>query len=261
MASNDSLGNTLKVVIGVSLACSIVVSGAAVGLRGIQNQNKMLDKQRNILEVSGLMVDESSVAQLYASNIEPKIVDLSTGGYIPETQIDPATFNQRQAAKDPQTSTKLAADEDHAGIMRRSNFATVYLVNDAQGELSRVILPMHGRGLWSTMYAFVAVAPDGNTVQGITYYEHGETPGLGGEIANPLWRAKFEGKKLYDENFEPALTVVKGQASPGSDSEIDGLSGATLTSNGVRDTFEFWLGEQGFGSYLAKLRKGELNNG
>jgi Na+-transporting NADH:ubiquinone oxidoreductase subunit C len=261
MSSNDSLAQTLKVVIGVSLVCSIVVSGAAVGLRGLQNQNKVLDKQRNILDVSGLVMGSGSISQMYDANIEPRVVDLNKGVYVPTAEMDPNRFDQRKSAKDPATSIALLGDEDSAGIIRRSNYATVYLVKDAQGAISRVILPMHGRGLWSTMYAFVAVQPDGNTVEAITYYEQGETPGLGGEVANPLWRAKFKGKKLYDADFKPALTVVKGEASPSSSSEIDGLSGATLTSNGVRDTFEFWLGEQGFASYLAKLRNGELNNG
>ncbi len=133
-------------------------------------------------------------------------------------------------------------------------------------DVSKVIIPVHGNGLWSMMYAFVAVETDGNTVSGITYYEQGETPGLGGEVENPSWRAQWVGKKqcsvgkkLSDENHKPAIKVVKGGAPAGSEHGVDGLSGATLTGNGVQGTFDFWLGDMGFGPFLAKVRDGGLN--
>ncbi|MCV5901050.1 FMN-binding protein, partial [Escherichia coli] len=86
-----------------------------------------------------------------------------------------------------------------AKIIRRANTGIVYLVKNGD-DVSKVIIPVHGNGLWSMMYAFVAVETDGNTVSGITYYEQGETPGLGGEVENPSWRAQWVGKKLFDEN-------------------------------------------------------------
>lgn len=152
----------------------------------------------------------------------------------------------------------MTPEEDVADIRRRANTAVVYLVKD-QDEVQKVILPMHGKGLWSMMYAFVAVETDGNTVSAITYYEQGETPGLGGEVENPSWRDQFIGKKLYNEDHQPAIKVVKGGAPQGSEHGVDGLSGATLTSNGVQHTFDFWLGDMGFGPFLAKVRDGELN--
>lgn len=85
------------------------------------------------------------------------------------------------------------------------------------------------------------------------------TPGLGGEVENPNWVGQFEGKKLFDDNFKPALKVVKGGATAGDIHGVDGLSGATLTGNGVQHTFDFWLGDMGFGPFLAKVREGELN--
>ncbi|CAG8998144.1 MAG: Na(+)-translocating NADH-quinone reductase subunit C [Candidatus Celerinatantimonas neptuna] len=261
MSGNDSLAKTLKVVIGVSLVCSIVVSGAAVGLRKIQDRNKQLDKQSNILQVSGVKRSGRSIAKVFAKYIEPKIVNLDTGEYVPASQLNPVTFNQKKAADDPKMSIRLPASEDTAGILRRSNYALIYLVHNKAGELKRVILPIHGRGLWSMMYAFLAIAPDGNTVKGIIYYEQGETPGLGAQVENPGWRAKFVGKKLYNAKFQPALTLVKGGAAPDAPSQVDALAGATLTSNGVRDTFKFWLGKEGYAKYLTKLRQGELNNG
>jgi len=111
------------------------------------------------------------------------------------------------------------------------------------------------------MYAFVAIDKDGKTVKRIQYYDQGETPGLGGEVLNPLWTAKWEGKQLFNANGDVAIRVVKGGGQDKTPSGIDGLSGATLTGQGVENTFQFWIGENGFGPFLKKLQNGGLNNG
>ncbi len=250
----ETFGKTMIVVLAVCLVCSIIVAGAAVGLRPLQIKNKEIDKQSNILAVAGL---EKSVEEAFKSNIQTKLVDLNTGEFV----ADNANYDQRAAAKNPATSIKLTAEQNVAKIGRRANLATVYLVSDDNGQLQRIILPVHGAGLWSTMYAFVAIQPDGNTIDAITYYDQGETPGLGGEVQNPRWRALFVGKELFDANGVPAIKITKGQAPADSKHEIDGLSGATLTSVGVEHTFTFWLGELGFGPFLTKVREGVLNNG
>ncbi|WP_375055656.1 Na(+)-translocating NADH-quinone reductase subunit C [Zobellella sp. DQSA1] len=256
MAKKETIGRTFAVIGGLCLVCSIVVSVAAVGLKPIQQRNQVLDVQTNIVDVAGL--GRANVAENYARYIEARLVDLDTGEF---SDLPAEGYNQRNATKDTSASIALSGGEDPAGIRRRANLAPVYLAKDENGELDSIILPVHGQGLWSTMYAFVAVAPDGNTIKGITYYEQGETPGLGGEIENPNWRAQFVGKQLFDEQGQPALRVVKGGAPEGSEHGVDGLSGATLTSNGVQYTFEFWMGPKGFGPFLAKIREGELNNG
>lgn len=253
-SNNDSIKKTLFVVIALSLVCSIIVSTAAVVLKPKQQANAVLDQQTKILEVAGIDL-AGDIPALYAENIEPRLVDFATGDFV---DGDAAAYDQRKAAKDPAQSIKLSAEEDVAKILRRANTGTVYLVKSGE-ETTKVIIPVHGNGLWSMMYAFVAVETDGNTVSGITYYEQGETPGLGGEVENPSWRAQFVGKKLFDENHKPAIQVVKGGAPEGSEHGVDGLSGATLTSVGVQHTFDFWLGEMGFGPFLAKVRDGGLN--
>ncbi len=254
-SNNDSIKKTLFVVISLSLVCSVIVSAAAVFLRDKQQANAVLDKQSNIVAVAGLASKEGTIPELYAQFIEPRLVDFSTGSFV---DGDANAYNQRQAAKDPKQSVKLTAEQDKAKILRRANEGLVYLVKDGD-KVSKVILPMHGNGLWSMMYAFIAVETDGNTVSGITYYEQGETPGLGGEIENPRWRAQFVGKKLFDANHKPAIKIVKGGAPAGSEHGVDGLSGATLTANGVQNTFNFWLGDMGFGPFLTKVRDGGLN--
>ncbi|MDA0146803.1 Na(+)-translocating NADH-quinone reductase subunit C [Vibrio sp. LaRot3] len=254
-SNNDSIKKTLGVVVGLSLVCSIIVSTAAVGLREKQQDNAVLDKQTKILEVAGIELAGKDVKKEFKENIEPRLVDFKTGDFI---EGDAASYDQRKAAKDPSLSTKLSAEEDKAKILRRAKTGIVYLVKDGDA-VSKVILPVHGNGLWSMMYAFVAVETDGNTVAGITYYEQGETPGLGGEVENPTWRAQFVGKKLFDEQHKPAIKIVKGGAPEGSIHGVDGLSGATLTANGVQGTFDFWLGDMGFGPFLTKVRDGGLN--
>eukprot|EP01029_Cantina_marsupialis_P001756 TRINITY_DN1158_c0_g1_i1.p3 TRINITY_DN1158_c0_g1~~TRINITY_DN1158_c0_g1_i1.p3 ORF type:complete len:253 (+),score=43.52 TRINITY_DN1158_c0_g1_i1:3474-4232(+) len=238
-SNNDSIKKTLFVVIALSLVCSIIVSTAAVVLKPKQQANAVLDQQTKILEVAGVDL-EGDIPALYAENIEPRLVDFATGDFV---DGDASAYDQRKAAKDPAQSIKLSAEDDIAKILRRANTGTVYLVKDG-AETTKVIIPVHGNGLWSMMYAFVAVETDGNTVSGITYYEQGETPGLGGEVENPTWRAQFVGKKLFDENHKPAIKVVKGGAPEGTEHGVDGLSGATLTSVGVQHTFDFWLGEK-----------------
>ena len=253
-SNNDSIKKTLFVVIALSLVCSIIVSSAAVGLRSKQEANAVLDKQSKIVEVAGIN-EQGQIPELFAKYIEPRLVDFDTGNFI---DGDAANYDQRSASKDPAESVKLTSAQDEAKILRRANTGVVYLVKE-DNAVSKVILPVHGNGLWSMMYAFVAVETDGNTVAGITYYEQGETPGLGGEVENPTWRSKFVGKKLFDSNDKPALKVVKGGAPEGSEHGVDGLSGATLTANGVQNTFDFWLGDMGFGPFLANVRDGGLN--
>lgn len=257
MAHNkDSVGKTFAIIGGLCLVCSILVSGAAVGLRPWQEQAKAQDRQSNILTVADLPVD--NVARTYRERIEARLVDLASGRFVAG---DADQYDMRSAAKDARLGEGIPAELDVAGLRRRARLAPVYLVRDAQGEVERLILPVYGQGLWSTMYAFIAVAPDGNTVKGITYYEHGETPGLGSEVENPRWQALWPGKQLYDEQGRVALRVIKGHAAEGDKHRIDGLSGATLTSNGVQHTFEYWMGPHGYGPFLEAIRKGGVTHG
>lgn len=132
-------------------------------------------------------------------------------------------------------------------------------MKDAQGQLQKIILPVHGYGLWSTLYGFLALKGDANTVIGLGFYEHAETPGLGGEVDNPQWKAKWSGKQVFDAQGKIAIRVTKAAAPEGDPKaihDVDALSGATLTSNGVNNLVHFWLGDDGFGPYLQKVRNG-----
>ncbi len=256
-SNNDSIQKTVIVALLLCLVCSIIVSGAAVGLKDLQRANKQLDLQKNILLAAGLITpdrtDKATILSEY-EKIEPRVIDLETGNY---TDTDPVTYDQRKASKDPARSRVLTGAEDIASIKRLENESKVFLVRE-DGKLAKVILPVRGYGLWSTLYGFVALKPDANTVVGLGFYEHAETPGLGGEVDNPNWKSQWPGKKVLDDRGELALEVVKGSVDagmPGAENKVDGLSGATLTSKGVSNLVQFWLGDQGFGPYLEKLRK------
>ena len=253
--SNDSREKTIIVALVLCLVCSVAVSTAAVALKPVQEMNKALDKKRNILEIAGLMQEGKSVDELF-QQVEAKVVDLQSGEYV--TDVDPATFDARAASVDPKQNIVLTRAQDIASIKRTAKYATVYLVKDAQGQLQKLIVPVHGYGLWSTLYGFLALEADANTVVGLGFYEHAETPGLGGEVDNPAWKAKWVGKQVFAENGDIAIRVMKGAAADGDRAtyEVDALSGATLTSNGVNNLLHFWLGENGLGPYLKKVRSG-----
>ena len=262
--SNDSTKKTLLVTVLLSLACSIVVSLAAVFLKPIQDENIILDVQKNILGISGLAenakgLSAEEIASLY-EQVKPALVDLKTGKYLDASAKEIAEFDQREAAKEPATSRALSGAEDIASINRLESVAKVYLI-EKDGKTESILLPVHGYGLWSTMYGFLALdVNDYETVVGFGFYDQAETPGLGGEVDNPIWKGRWPGKKVYDGKGDVALHVIKGivdPASPNANTQIDGLAGATLTANGVSNLIKFWMGENGFRPFINNLKAGE----
>ena len=260
MANKESTVRTLTVAVLVCLVCSVFVAGAAVALKPTQAENRQLDKQRSILAIAGLGeagMSGKEVKALFAERIRARVVDLDKGAF--SDAQDAASFDPLKAAKDPELSEALPAEQDIASIKRREHFSTVYMV-EKDGALETLILPVRGYGLWSTLYGFVAVKGDLNTVVGFGFYQHGETPGLGGEVDNPKWKALWTGKTLFDEQGQLAVEIIKGSVdaqSARATHQVDGLAGATLTSKGVNNLLHFWLGENGFGPLLANLKKGE----
>ena len=256
MSSNkDSIKSTITVALLLCLVCSVIVASSAVLLRPMQQANKALDLKKNVLMAAGIETKGQDINALF-NQFTPRIVDLETGRYV--TDMNAETYDQRKASKDPALSDALNADDDIASIGRRAHYATVYLL-EKEGKLERIILPVKGYALWSTLYGFLALESDGNTVAGLGFYEHAETPGLGGEIDNPRWKALWPGKKIFDEQGNLAIKLVKGSVSssdPQAAYKVDALSGATLTSNGVDNLVHFWLGKNGFGPYLTNLRMG-----
>lgn len=252
--SNDSLEKTVNVALALCLVCAVLVSLATVALRPLQGYNKALDMKKNILDVAGLLEEGTDIDQAFAERIESKIVDLKTGDYVDNINVD--EYDQRKAAKDPAQNELIPVEKDIASIRQKAKYTKVFLVKKGD-QLQSIILPINGYGLWSTMYGFLALEADAQTVQSINLYDQGETPGLGGEVVNPNWRALWKGKKVYSEKGEVALTLVKGgvdSSRPDSVYKVDGLAGATLTSRGVSNLIQYWMGTEGFATYLNKIR-------
>ncbi len=256
MANKESVQKTITVALVLCVVCSIIVSTAAVMLRPAQKANKALDIKVNILKAAAMYEAGGDIDKQFES-IEAKLVDLSTGKFSDE--LDVVTYDQLKAAKDPSLSEALSADVDIASLSRLEKFAKVYVVSNGQ-DIEKIVLPIRGYGLWSTLKGFVALESDLNTVVGLGYYDHKETPGLGGEVDNPKWKAIWPGKKVYAADGSVALSVIKGTVSagsPGAEHKVDGLSGATLTSNGVDYMVKFWMGDNGYAPFLSNLKKGE----
>jgi Na+-transporting NADH:ubiquinone oxidoreductase subunit C len=246
-AKKETFGKTIGVVVGVCLVCSIIVAGSAVGLRELQQTNAALDKKTNILTAAGLLqagMSKADIAETYTGKVEERYVDLDTGKYVEM----PDGYDMYKAAKDPSMSVQV--ENSNVGFQRRATVASVYVVKNDSGDINRIILPVHGSGLWDLMFGFLAIDADGNTIQELIYYQHKETPGLGGEIQNPSWQAMWNGKQLYKDGN--VAIQVKKQAGTENPYAVDALSGATLTSNGVQNTLSYWAGENGFGPYLKK---------
>ncbi len=267
----ESVLNTFRVAVLLCLVCSVVVSSLAVGLRDTQQTQKETFRQQNILAAAGLWDPDSGTAQeardLYERSITPVVVDLETGRVDPDIPPDDPRTDPRVAARDSRLHTPVTelgeGVRDIARIRRREHYSTIYEVRE-DGRLKTVILPIRGYGLWSTLWGFIALdvsrpeaGPEGITVRGLSFYAHGETPGLGGEVENPLWKAKWPGKRVYDADWNVLIEVSKSAAS---DHQVDALSGATITSNGVTSMLRFWLGEYGFGPYLRSLLESAANS-
>ncbi|NRP60101.1 Na(+)-translocating NADH-quinone reductase subunit C [Marinobacterium sp. xm-d-564] len=257
-ANNDTISKTVTVTVLLCVICSVVVSAAAVILKPKQVANKDLDRKTNILAAAGLLQPGKSVDELFAQ-ITTKVVDMETGKFT--DAVDGAKFDIQKAAKDPALSKSLSREEDKASIKRQPNYMPVYVVEGNNGALDKIILPVHGYGLWSTLYGFLALEGDLNTVVGLGFYSHAETPGLGGEVDNPAWKAIWPGKKVYANDMQkPELQLIKGKvdaSTVNAEYKVDGLSGATLTANGVTNLVQFWMGKNGYAPFLANLRAGD----
>lgn len=261
----DSIANTFLVSIVLCVVCSLLVSGAAVALKPLQIKNKQLDKQKNIIAAAGLSDEFEGLGgdefeELFKSKVKSKMVDLATGDFLED---DP-TFDAMKAAKNPETQT--AVEGFDIGLANRETKTQVYLIQDSSGKVEKVVLPVYGMGLWSTLYGFVALDADLETVAGLTYYQHAETPGLGGEVENPTWKSKWVGKKIWKDGVtvesatDDDLKIGVAKGAPTTENAaymVDGLSGATITSRGVDSMLKYWFSSNGFGPFLQKLASQE----
>ena len=238
--------NKLIIPLVACIACAIVVSVTAVSVRPEQNLNIENEKKIKILAAAGIETDK--VDEEF-SRIKTVFVDFETDKLV---TIDSA-YDHIKAASDPDLSTVIPKADDIAVLKRRENIGTIYVWVDEKNAIEKLVLPIRGYGLWGTLYGYLSLDSDLNTVRGIEYYDHKETPGLGGEVDNPNWKSDWYGKRIYNDDGSVALYVTKGASS--TDYEIDGISGATLTTNGVSNMIKYWLGDNGYGPIIKNLNE------
>jgi Na+-transporting NADH:ubiquinone oxidoreductase subunit C len=216
--------------------------------------------EKNVLLAAGLLepgteVTAQEVNRIFDERIRVRLVELATGELVPEDKMDARGYDQRKARGDPATSR--VAPPNNAGIGRLPNLGVVYFIMKGDA-VDQIVIAVEGLGMWGTIYGFLSLDRDTTTVRGLTYYDQKETPGLGGEIANPKWQALWRGRKGFDEQWNARITVIKGQAgAPEVDPlRVDGLSGATVTSNAITRLMQFWLSDNGYGKFLKRIREG-----
>ncbi|WP_305041323.1 Na(+)-translocating NADH-quinone reductase subunit C [Geoalkalibacter sp.] len=253
--ANDSVGRTFLVAFLVCFVCSLLVSGTAAGLRAKKERDALSIHYRNVLRVTGLLTPGTDPADFWRERVEARLVELDTAQY--SEDFDPNTFDPQRAAGDSALARAIPSQADLAGLRSRPRLLPVYLIREGD-EVRQLVLPVYGKGLWSTLHGYLALEADLVTVAGFGFYDHAETPGLGGEIDNPRWLAQWPGKQAFDEQGQVRIEVLRGQvdaADPQARFQVDGLSGATMTARGVGNLLRYWLGADGFGPYLERLRR------
>ena len=248
--------NKMIIPLIACVACAVIVSVTAVSVRPEQKLNIENEKKLKILAAAGISadkVDSTDKVDSEFSKIKTLYVDFESNKLV---EVNGA-YDHIKASSNANSSSLVPKDQDIAILKRRENIAPIYVWYSEADQIQKIVLPIRGYGLWGTLYGYLSLDADLNTVKGIEYYDHKETPGLGGEVDNPTWKSDWNGKKVYDSSGKVILYVTKGPSS--EEYEIDGISGATLTSNGVTNMIRYWLGENGYGPVLEKLRAKAAN--
>ncbi|MCP4320032.1 MAG: NADH:ubiquinone reductase (Na(+)-transporting) subunit C [Hyphomicrobiales bacterium] len=251
---NTSRLKAIIVVLLVSSICAVFVSVTAVVLRPFHQANLEAARQAHIETLlQSIPGADSRGDDSAAPSVSTVLVDLVTGSIV--EGLDPLGYDQRAAAADFTTSIAIPDEADIAGIGRRAKHAPVHFIR-RRSELELVILPVRGAGYQSMLYGYLALKPDLKSVAALTFYEQAETPGLGDRITDPAWLSKWPGTRIADEEGNLRIAVAQGQTKRSY--EVDGISGATRTGNGVTNLLRFWLGDLGFGPFLKRLAAGEI---
>ncbi|ANO50396.1 NADH:ubiquinone reductase (Na(+)-transporting) subunit C [Woeseia oceani] len=242
----DTVPRTLLVATLIALICSVMVAAAVDALRPVQEGYQLLDRNRSIVEAAGRLPSEAANDREIISNfleLEAHVVELRSGQYLPRT--DAHTFDHWADPRDE------AATNSSSGNER----VPVYIVRRA-GKIERIVLPVHGPGMWDTIYAYIALAADFNTVQDLVIYKHGETPAIGDRIEDPEWLQQWQGKRIYDEQGEVRISVSRRAEQRHG---VDLISGASITSDAVGTLVAQWFGADGYKPYLDRLRQEASN--
>lgn len=249
---NESRTKTLAVAFLVSVICALMVSGATVYLRPIQSANRAAEEQARLEALVAGIPGMGDLLTGAGGELGTLVVDLNRGAAAREVTPD----GLAAALEDRGNWTELTGGQDLAGLGSRPDLAQIYLLRDGQGDISLVILPVSGLGYNGPIDAIIALRGDMQTVAGFAITRQAETPGLGGRIEESAWLGQFPGTRLTDGGGTVRFAVARGAS--GSEYEVDGITGATRTSNAITQMIRFWLGSQGYGPLIDAIRRGEF---
>lgn len=239
-----------KIIVASMMVLCVLIFLIAIAwfmlLQGEMTEPTAEEKNAAVLQAAGLLKadsqDKKSRDNLYQRSIIVRTVNLDSGEWVTD----------KTAA---QGCKKLTPEQDPAQIRQRCTLADVYLVKDKDNNIQQVIIPVAGKGAKSMMHAFLSLGLDGRTVNNLYYYQQRETPFLGARVKDENWRQQWPGKKVADDNGTPALKIVQEKSGKNDEYTVDGISGATLTSTGVEKSINYWIGEQGYGPFLQRLKQ------
>ena len=252
-SNNNSVTHTLLFALSVALVFGAMVTVVSVLLAPAQADNREKAQQRLFTE---LMMSqpgfEDVLSQTASFEMVHRLLDLDSGCY--DTSTSPRDYASVTDPSDPERRRLLSKAEDIAGISYLPQQVIVHLIVDGERVVA-MVLPVYGLGYASRLNGYLTLAADGSTIRSLTFYDHSETPGMGGRISNPAWQAQWQGKRLRDEQGRIRIGVAKDTPVPEADRpyQIDAMSGATLTGRGVTNLLRFWVGPLGFEPYLANL--------
>ncbi|HSV98091.1 MAG TPA: NADH:ubiquinone reductase (Na(+)-transporting) subunit C [Spirochaetota bacterium] len=255
---------TLIFLAAVALAASLVLSLASHLLKERQVLLQRADMKRNILIAAGFMECYADAHEA-KREMDPGIcadVHLYYQAHMRALLLD----HRGKVVDEPGTRPELVDPAREAEKPPGKRRYPVFLrVDSIKGKevVSAYCIPIYGKGLWSSLYGYLALEPDLNTVKGLTFHKQGETPGLGAEIQSRWFQDGFKGKKILDGGGNlVSITVLKGKLDPSSPQAahlVDGISGATLTTKGVTELLMRSLSM--YEPYFTMIRRGGVEHG
>ena len=220
---------SIQFVMIVSFVSSLLLAFVAMSLKPSIDKNIILDKKQSILKSIDIDVSNLSSIQLddmYSSHIQEMVID-KDGNLINNVKLSDIVWIENKS----NGSTNYIFKSD--GNTYTNDFLPIYKTSNPNGY----IIPISGKGLWSTMKGYFAIGEDKNSTLGIVFYEHGETPGLGAEVDKLWFQKQFKinmGKKIFNsENELVSIYINKKKQTNKKSHEVDGITGATVTSDGV----------------------------
>lgn len=249
---NENRTKILTMAFLVSAFCTLLVSGATVILRPVQLANQAAEQQARLESLVAGIPGMSDLLQQTGGSLRTVVINLARGSAAAD--VTPETL--AAALEESANWTSLSPADDLAGLGSRPNHAQIYLLRDEDGTISLAILPISGAGYNGLIDAILALEADMNTIAGLAISKQSETPGLGARIEEPAWLSQFRGIRLADDSGKLRFAVARGAA--GNDYEVDGITGATRTSNAITRMVQFWLGPKGYGPLIAAIKRGEF---